>query len=96
MWITIAIIQVEIIRTSTANFQFDTQFDKEKDLGGEYVAKVQGFIHPLRAPSSDDKTLQVRLVVIAAKCKLYISSDDTPSNKVSVIHSPPRNIFRTA
>ena len=86
------VVQVEIIRTSGVTFQFDSQFDKENVLGDGYVAKVQGFLHPLGAPSGDGKNLHVLLVVASARCKLYISSDDTPANKVSIVyflHHPP-------
>ena len=64
---------------------FEAQFDNENLLSGEYVAKVQGFLHPLGAPSDDDN-LQVHLVVVSAKSKLYISPDDSPADKVSVIY----------
>ena len=75
--------QVEIVRMTTKNFQFDPLFDQENSAGGEYSAIFKGFFHPLGAPSSNGSPLKVSLVSAAAHAWLYMSPGDDPATKVS-------------
>ena len=76
--------QVEIIRITSINFQFDPLFEEENIDRTEYTVKFQGYIHPLNAESSNGPPLKVFLVSVAAHAYLYISLDDSKENKVRI------------
>lgn len=77
-------LQVEIVRVTSMNFQFDPLFDKENGAGGEYSALFKGFFHPLGAPSSTLGPIKVSLVSAAAHAWLYLSPNEDPNQKVIV------------
>ena len=81
------LFQVEIVRATSINFQFDPLFDSENIEGTEYTAKFRGYLHPLGADSSNGPPLKVFLVSVSAHAWLYVSTDDSPLNVVISFHS---------
>ena len=71
------------MRSSDVTVQFEKLFDKETAVDDTYRTVMRGFLHPHHpaAPSPPS----VFLAAAATNVKLYISTDDSPDNKVKVV-----------
>ena len=85
-------MQVDIVRSSTMNFQFNPVFDGENIADTQYIAIFKGFLHPDSAPA-EKSPLKVYLVAAAAQATLYVSTDYKPDNKVFYLHASTRGEF---
>ena|SRR6218665_523251 len=73
--------QVNIVRNSSVNFQFNSMFDAENVENTQYIALYRGFVYPLGAPKTD-ANLKMYIVTSAASAVMYMSNNSNPANKV--------------
>jgi len=72
--------EVNIVRNSSMNFQFNSMFDAENVENTHYIALYRGFVYPLGAPKADAH-LKMYLVASAANAVIFVSNNSNPANK---------------
>jgi len=76
---------VDIVRSSSVDFQFVPTFEAENKLDLHYIAEFRGFIHPPLSTGSSSlrsRTIKLYLIAAAARAYLYLSTNDDPQLKV--------------
>jgi len=79
------VLQVDIVRVSSVDFQFVPTFEGENRVDAHYIAMFKGFIHPLNA-GNNKTAIKLYLVAAAAQAYLYTSPNDDPLLKVIKVY----------
>ena len=84
-WWRCVVLQVDIVRVSSVDFQFVPTFEGENRVDAHYIAMFKGFIHPLNA-GNNKTAIKLYLVAAAAQAYLYTSPNDDPLLKVIKVY----------